>query len=50
MKEKSSCSPTAQDYIRAEVHLAETALIRLEIGTVSDLTSEVSMPDLIPRI
>lgn len=50
MKEKSSCSPAAKDYIRTEVHLAETTLIRLEISTVSDLTLEVSVPDLIPRI
>lgn len=35
--------------LKTEVHLGETTLIRLEIGTVSDLTLEVSMPDLTPR-
>lgn len=50
MKEKSSCSQTAQGCIRTEVHLAVTTLIKLEIGTVSDLTLEVSVPDLMPKI
>lgn len=50
MEEKCSCSQIAQTGIRTEVHLVGTTLIRLGSGTLADLTLEVLMPDLIPRI
>lgn len=50
MKEESSCFPTTRDYIKTEVQLSETTLIRLQSGTVSEFTLEGSMPDLISGI
>lgn len=50
MKENTSWSPTAQGYIRREIHLTEKTLMKLQIGTGSDLTLYISVTDLIQRV